>query len=205
MQDGVNAITRTSKGLTTQDTAARADKSTLNGESTHHFEEECPMLQKEISEKNCLVVKQIDNEQDKPTNKKKDKHSDREKQRDKQREQDEARLTRTLIVLVCVFILGETPSAFTSRSMVVALLGGDQSILQSGGYRVAVLVSTLLVVAQHSINFVVYCVFNRRFCDALRARLPVWCGGVGRGGPRGDGGVSVGGRTRRSSATLSRV
>lgn len=94
------------------------------------------------------------------------------------RSQEEATLTRTLIIVVCVFIAGELPSSFTSRSLVVALIsGGDQSILTRTGYRIAVLVSTILVVMQHSLNFVVYCVFNRRFCSVLRLHyLPILFG-----------------------------
>jgi len=107
--------------------------------------------------------------------------STRQSPRDRQREKDEATLTRTLVVIVCVFIIGETPSSFTSRSMVVALLGGDQTVLESVGYRAAVLISTLLVVSQHSVNFVVYCVFNRRFCDSIRQLLVKNCSGRGGG------------------------
>lgn len=94
------------------------------------------------------------------------------------RSQEEATLTRTLIIVVCVFIAGELPSSFTSRSLIVALIcGGDQSLLKTTGYRIAVLVSTILVVMQHSLNFVVYCVFNRRFCSVLRLHyLPMLCG-----------------------------
>lgn len=85
---------------------------------------------------------------------------------------DEMTLTRTLIIVVCVFMVGELPSSFTSRSFFVALVGRkDHELLFAPGYRVAVLVSTGLVVAQHSLNFVVYCVFNRRFCAVVRHRL----------------------------------
>lgn len=88
---------------------------------------------------------------------------------------EETTLTRTLIIVVCVFIAGELPSSFTSRSLFLALIGrSDKSLLLTTGYRVAVLISTILVVVQHSMNFVVYCVFNRRFCDVLRRHyIPV--------------------------------
>jgi len=107
----------------------------------------------------------------------------------------QSHLTRTVIAVVIVFILGEVPSAMTSRNMIVALFGLDAGggpsgrnapdVLRSVGYRIAVLVSTTLVVMQHSANFVVYCVFNRRFCDFLRRQMVCGAtGGVGTGSGR---------------------
>lgn len=88
-------------------------------------------------------------------------------------QQEDATLTRTLVMVVCVFVAGELPSSLTSRSLFVALVGGGGrgDLLDATSYRIAVLVSTALVVAQHSLNFVVYCVFNRRFYAVLRMRF----------------------------------
>lgn len=93
-------------------------------------------------------------------------------------QQDDATLTRTLVMVVCVFVAGELPSSLTSRSLFVALVGGgggggggNHDLLNATNYRIAVLVSTALVVAQHSLNFVVYCVFNRRFYAVLRLQF----------------------------------
>ena len=93
------------------------------------------------------------------------------------RRRNELNLTRTVVAVIVVFIVGELPSSFTSRAMIGALLGHrwrrrdvsqvEQEIFSSTGYRIAVLVSTILVVTQHSVNFIVYCVFNRRFCEEV--------------------------------------
>lgn len=85
---------------------------------------------------------------------------------------DETRLTKTLVAVIFLFIVGEIPSALCSRSIVVGIIGsGDTTILQSFGYKVAVLVSTILVVNQHSLNFVIYCVFNRKFWAVFKRKL----------------------------------
>lgn len=86
--------------------------------------------------------------------------------------QDENRLTRTLVTVIFIFLVGELPSAMLSRSVVVGILGhGRRDILSTRGYRVAVLIATVLVVLQHASNFVVYCVCNKRFWAVFKRKF----------------------------------
>ena len=84
---------------------------------------------------------------------------------------EEQRLTRTLISVIFVFVLGELPSAVLSRTAVVAILGhGSKAVLASLEYQIAAFIATVLVVSQHSLNFVIYCVFNTRFLAVFKAQ-----------------------------------
>jgi hypothetical protein len=86
--------------------------------------------------------------------------------------QEENRLTRTLISVIFLFLVGEIPSAMLSRSVVVGILGqGSREILQTHWYRSAVLVATILVVLQHASNFIIYCVCNKRFWAAFKHKF----------------------------------
>lgn len=90
---------------------------------------------------------------------------------------DETRLTRMFIILICVFVIGELPSALLSRGIVVAFVGGDKSqgTLQSKGYQIASMVATILVVSQHSANFIIYSLLNIKFRTALYETFcPKW-------------------------------
>ena len=82
---------------------------------------------------------------------------------------DETRLTRMFITLICVFVIGELPSALLSRGIVVAFVGGDKSqrTLHSTGYQIASMVATILVVSQHSANFIIYSLLNIKFRNAF--------------------------------------
>ena len=82
---------------------------------------------------------------------------------------DETRLTRMFIILICVFVIGELPSALLSRGIVVAFVGGDKSqmTLQSTWYQIASMIATILVVSQHSANFIIYSLLNIKFRNAL--------------------------------------
>jgi cytochrome b561 len=85
---------------------------------------------------------------------------------------EDAHLTRMLIVVVFVFLAGELPSASVSRLLHVDVFGdGSECSEQSTSYRAALLVAYTLVVAQHSLNFVVYCLMNKSFVEALRCLL----------------------------------
>ena len=93
-----------------------------------------------------------------------------------QQKQDELRLTRTLISVVTIYLIGEIPSALLSRSLVVALIGhGNDKIVKTMGFKIASLVATILVVLQLSLNFVVYCVFNRRFWALFKQQFCSSC------------------------------
>ena len=81
----------------------------------------------------------------------------------------ERRLTLTLISIICVFIIGELPSSFVSRLLLVPMAGTE--ILKTLGYKIAANIATALVVLQHSLNFVMYCVFNRNFWVVFKETL----------------------------------
>ena len=85
-------------------------------------------------------------------------------------QKDEVRLTRTLISIVFIFIMGEIPSALSSRAIVVGL-SGDPCIVNTKAFKITSLVSTLLNVLALSLNFVVYCVLNRRFWAVFKEQL----------------------------------
>ncbi|CAH1799546.1 unnamed protein product [Owenia fusiformis] len=72
------------------------------------------------------------------------------------------RLTLTLISVVFLFLIGQLPSSFLSRGF-ITLVSGNKEILQSYTYRVASMVSMILVTLNHSLNFVIYCAFNKKF------------------------------------------
>ncbi|KAK2152281.1 hypothetical protein LSH36_335g02018 [Paralvinella palmiformis] len=83
---------------------------------------------------------------------------------------DDHRLTRTLISIVFLFLMGELPSALTSRALVVGL-SGDPCVVETKAFKIMSLVSTILIVLQLSLNFVVYCVLNRRFWAVFKEQL----------------------------------
>ncbi|XP_013381671.1 probable G-protein coupled receptor B0563.6 [Lingula anatina] len=86
-----------------------------------------------------------------------------------QRTKHQQRLTMTLVSVVTVFLIGELPSAMVNRSVSVAIYGqGDMSVLSNQTYQLMSLLGTTLVVLQHSLNFVIYCVLNRRFRTVFR-------------------------------------
>ncbi len=85
---------------------------------------------------------------------------------------DETRLTRMFITLVCVFVIGELPSALLSRGIVVAFVGENaKKTLDSKGYQIASMIATVLVVTQHSVNFIIYSVLNTKFTRAFQSAI----------------------------------
>ena len=87
-----------------------------------------------------------------------------------QQRSDDHRLTRTLISIVFLFLIGEIPSALTSRALVVGL-SGDPCVVETKGFKIMSLISTILIVLQLSLNFVLYCVLNRRFWAVFNEQL----------------------------------
>ena len=85
---------------------------------------------------------------------------------------EEARLTLMLVSVFTVFVIGELPAIVVSRSSMTAMetiTGHDVTHLPV--YRMASLVATILVVMQHSANFLIYCLSNRHFLAVLQAKL----------------------------------
>ena len=85
---------------------------------------------------------------------------------------DDLHLTWMLVVIVFVFLIGEIPSACVSELLVVDIFSnGNKKVMEMPEYRVASLVAYALVVSQHSMNFVVYCLMNKKFASALKSLL----------------------------------
>lgn len=91
----------------------------------------------------------------------------------------DAHVTRMLVVVICVFLAGEIPSASVSRLLSVDLFDSEHD----GGslfHRTASLVAYTFVVVQHSLNFVIYCLTNTAYSSALRC---LFCGEPSIGRP----------------------
>lgn len=89
--------------------------------------------------------------------------------RDTEIRKDQTRLTRTLIVVVIVFIVCTFPSAFVEDPISYSLFGGDRSwkeYIKSPANQIFIYISNLLVFLNSSLNFVLYCSFNRKFRQA---------------------------------------
>ena len=87
-------------------------------------------------------------------------------------EHDQTRITWMLIAVIFVFITGELPSAMLSRALVVGIFSaGDTGILTEDWYKISVLIATILVTLQHSLNFLIYCLFHRKFCRIFKENV----------------------------------
>ena len=93
------------------------------------------------------------------------------------RRTDDVRLTRMLVAVVVIFLAGELPSAIFSRFIVAAIARRRSApVLQEDWYAVCACVATVCVVTQHSLNFLCYCAFNKRFREELARKF---CGTTG--------------------------
>ena len=92
-------------------------------------------------------------------------------QSNEQEKSEENRLTRTLISVIFLYLVGELPSNIFSRLVFSAILGeGNQDVMKNLWYEFCLCIATIFVVLQHSLNFVFYCVFNKRFYNILKKR-----------------------------------
>ena len=84
---------------------------------------------------------------------------------------DEARLTKTLISVVILFIVCTLPSAFVEDPIAYAFFSGDKTwaeYLMSPGNQTFIYTSNLLLFLNCSLNFVLYCAFNDKFRRAMK-------------------------------------
>lgn len=91
---------------------------------------------------------------------------------------EQARLTRTLVAVVVVFIICTFPSAFVEDPIAYSLFGGDRTwndYLRSPGNQLFIYISNLLVFLNSSLNFVLYCAFNRKFRQATKTLFSKIC------------------------------
>ena len=83
---------------------------------------------------------------------------------------DQAKLTKTLISIVILFILCTFPSAFADDPIAYNLFAGDipwDEFLSSVTNETFIYISNLLLFINSSLNFVLYCVFNDKFRKAM--------------------------------------
>lgn len=86
--------------------------------------------------------------------------------REEANQKDQARLTRTLIVVVVVFFVCVIPSAFVDDPIAYSLFGQGRTwgdFIRSPANQMLIYISNLLVFFNSSLNFVLYCAFNQRF------------------------------------------
>ena len=84
---------------------------------------------------------------------------------------DEARLTKTLISVVVLFIVCTLPSAFVEDPISYAFFSGDKTwaeYLMSAGNQTFIYISNILLFLNCSLNFTLYCAFNDKFRRAMR-------------------------------------
>ena len=113
---------------------------------------------------------------------------------------DEARLTKTLISVVILFIVCTFPSAFVEDPIAYALFGGDKTwdeYLKSPANKTFIYVSNLLLFLNSALNFVLYCAFNDKFRKAMMRFF-----GKLRS-KRFSGGSLIGSQSRSSDSTKS--
>ena len=97
-------------------------------------------------------------------------------ERGREERREELRLTRTLVSVIFLYLLGELPSSLFSRLVFSAILGPDkQHVMTSYRYLLATCLATICAVSQHSLNFVFYCVFNKRFYRIFKTKC-LLCG-----------------------------
>jgi len=87
--------------------------------------------------------------------------------------QDERRLTRMLIAIVIVFFICTIPSAFSDDPISYALIGAPKGRtwiehLNSPGNKIQLYVNNILLYLNSSLNFILYCAFNRKFRKATQ-------------------------------------
>ncbi|XP_060558222.1 probable G-protein coupled receptor B0563.6 [Ruditapes philippinarum] len=105
--------------------------------------------------------------------------------RDAEIRKDQTRLTRTLIAVVVVFIVCTFLSAFVEDPISYSLFGGDRSwkdYIKSPANQLFIYISNLLVFLNSSLNFVLYCSFNRKFRQAAATfvrKLHPYCRNLG--------------------------
>ncbi|CAH1774561.1 unnamed protein product [Owenia fusiformis] len=91
--------------------------------------------------------------------------------------QDQIRLTITLISIVVLFLICFTPSIFLNKHIAHGLFGEGRTYTDfyySKPYRLCKLISNMLVTCNLALNFVFYCVFNRRFVRAMTEMFTEW-------------------------------
>ena len=86
-------------------------------------------------------------------------------------EHDQVRMTRTLVAIVILFFICVVPSAFVDYPIAYSLFGKGKKwdeYLRSPANLTLIYISNLLLFLNSSLNFILYCVFNRKFRKAMK-------------------------------------
>jgi hypothetical protein len=84
------------------------------------------------------------------------------------RKQDELKLTRSLILLIFLALISEISSIITYDRITEFLIGRHIAYYMETAYKLQVLISNMIILTLHSMNFFVFCAFNKKYNVALR-------------------------------------
>ena len=84
------------------------------------------------------------------------------------RKQDELKLTRSLILLIFLALISEISSIITYDRITEFLIGRHIANYMETAYKLQVLISNMIILTLHSMNFFVFCAFNKKYNVALR-------------------------------------
>jgi hypothetical protein len=86
------------------------------------------------------------------------------------RKKSEMKLTRTLISVVFLVLLSEISSIVTYDKITEFLVGEYYPNYMKSGYNLQVFISNLIVLMIHSVNFFLYCAFNRKYLSIFKQK-----------------------------------
>lgn len=86
------------------------------------------------------------------------------------RKRDQYKLTRTLISVVFFVLLSEISSISTYDSITEFLVGRRFKDYMTTYYKLQVFISNLIVLVVHSVNFFLYCAFNRKYLTIFKQK-----------------------------------
>ncbi|KAL4222334.1 hypothetical protein ACF0H5_018372 [Mactra antiquata] len=87
---------------------------------------------------------------------------------------DQVRLTRTLVAVVVVFFVCTIPSAFVDDPIAFTIFGNGRKwreYIRAPDNQLLVYISNLLLFVNSSMNFILYCSFNKKFRLAMKIFL----------------------------------
>ncbi|KAL4233468.1 hypothetical protein ACF0H5_008149 [Mactra antiquata] len=85
---------------------------------------------------------------------------------------DQTRLTRTLVAVVVTFFICTVPSAFVDDPIAYSLFGEGRTwkdYIESPANQMFIHISNLLLFLNSSLNFLLYCSFNKKFRSATKS------------------------------------
>ena len=86
------------------------------------------------------------------------------------RKRDQYKLTRTLIFVVFLVLLSEISSISTYDRITEFLVGRRFNDYMNTYYKLQVFISNLIVLVVHSVNFFLYCAFNKKYLTIFKQK-----------------------------------